>query len=101
MVGPSIMLSRNKGKQPIVSFDEYDTEPEGVYMHTHTWTGVIAPVDYSALAWGIEVSYVGPRLQSPVLLSFDDYKTYIVICTNHVYCLSVFQGSKNSWSFLP
>ena len=43
----------------------------------------------------------GPMLQSPILLSFDDYKTYIVICTNHVYCLSVFQGSKDSWSVLP
>ena len=31
-------------------------EPEGVYRHTHTWTGAVAPVDFSALARGIEVS---------------------------------------------
>ena len=27
-----------------------------MYRHTHTRTGATAPVDYSALAWGIEVS---------------------------------------------
>jgi len=31
-------------------------EPEGVYRHTRTRTGAVAPVDYSALARGIEVS---------------------------------------------
>jgi len=56
MVGPSITPSRRKGKQPIVNSDESDTEPEGVYRHTHTQTCVVAPVDYSALAWGIEAS---------------------------------------------
>jgi len=56
MVGPSTTPSRIKGKQPIVSFDDTDTEPEGVYRHTHTRIGVIAPVDYSVLARGIEVS---------------------------------------------
>jgi len=50
------MLGRSKGKQPIVSSDESDTEPEGVYQHTRTRTGVKAPVDYSALAQGSEVS---------------------------------------------
>ena len=44
---------------------------------------------------------VGPRLQSPVLVCFDDYKIYIVICTNHVCCLSVFQGSNETRRFLP
>jgi len=27
-----------------------------VYRHTRTRTGAVAPVDYSALSWGIEVS---------------------------------------------
>jgi len=39
----------------MVSSDESGTEPEGVYRHTRTLTGVIAPVDYGALARGIEV----------------------------------------------
>jgi len=56
MVGPNTTPSRTKGKQPIDSSDESDTEPEGVYRHTRTRTGVIAPVDYSDLAHGIEVS---------------------------------------------
>ena len=37
--------------------------------------GLILPCFY--------VKFVGPRLQSPDLSSFDDFKTYIVICTNH------------------
>jgi len=56
VVGPRTTLSKTKGKQPIVSSDESDTEPEGLYRHTCTRTGVIAPVDYSVLARGIEVS---------------------------------------------
>ena len=56
MVGPSTTPNRTKGKQPIVSSDESDSEPEGVYRHTRTRTGVIAPVDYSVLARGVEVS---------------------------------------------
>jgi len=56
MVGPSTTPNRTKGKQPIVSSDESDTEPEGVYRHTRTRTGTIPSVDYSALAQGIEVS---------------------------------------------
>ena len=56
MVGPNTTRSRSKGKQPVVSSDESDTEPEGVYQHTRTRTGVVAPVDYNALARGIEVS---------------------------------------------
>jgi len=31
-------------------------EPEGVYWHTRTRTGVVAPFDYSALTRDIEVS---------------------------------------------
>jgi len=53
---PSTTLSRTKRKQAIVSSDESDIEPEGVYRHTRTQTDVIALVDYSALARGIEVS---------------------------------------------
>jgi len=47
------MTSRSKGKQPAVSSDESDSEPEGVYQHTRTRTGTIPPVDYNALAHGI------------------------------------------------
>ena len=50
------MPSKTKEKQPIVCSDESDTEPEGVYRHTRTRTGVITPVDYSALAQSIKVS---------------------------------------------
>jgi len=56
MVGPDTTPSRSKGKKPLVSSDEFDTEPEGVYQHTRTQTGAVAPVDYSALARGIKVS---------------------------------------------
>jgi len=40
----------------MVSSDESDTEPEGVYRHTRTRTGAVAPINYSALARGIEVN---------------------------------------------
>ena len=49
------MTNRTKGKQPIVSSDESNSEPEGVYQHTRTRTSAIAPVDYNILARGIEV----------------------------------------------
>ena len=65
MVEPSTSPSKSKRKHPIVSSDESDdepsglrellTEPEEVYQHTHTQTGTITPVNYSALAHGIEV----------------------------------------------
>ena len=50
------MASKSREKQLVVSSDESDTEPEGVYRHTRTRTGAVAPVNYSALARGIEVS---------------------------------------------
>ena len=50
MEDPNITPSRAKGKQPIVSSDESDTKPEGVYRHTRTRIGIIAPVDYNVLA---------------------------------------------------
>ena len=50
------MTSKNRGKQPAVSSDESDTEPEEVYRHTRTQTGAVAPINYSALVRGIEVS---------------------------------------------
>jgi len=56
MVGPSTTPNKTKGKQPIVSSNESDTEPERVFQHTRTQTGTIAPVDYSALTRGIEIS---------------------------------------------
>ena len=40
----------------MVSSDESDTEPGGVYRYTRTRTGAIAPINYSALARGIEVN---------------------------------------------
>ena len=51
------MVSRSRGKQPAISSDdESDTEPEGVYRHTRTWTGAIPPIDYNALVRDIEVN---------------------------------------------
>ena len=50
------MANKNTEKQPAVSSDESDAEPEGVYCHTRTRTGAVAPINYSALAWGIDVS---------------------------------------------
>jgi len=50
------MASMSRGKQPAVSSEESDTEPEGVYRHTRTRTGAIPPIDYNALARGIEVN---------------------------------------------
>ena len=50
------MASGSRGKQATVRSDVSDTEPEGVYRHTRTRTGVVSPVNYSALARGIEVS---------------------------------------------
>ena len=40
----------------MVSSDEFDTDPEGVYRHTSIQTGVITPINYSALARDIEVN---------------------------------------------
>ena len=56
MAGPSTTPRKSRRKQPAVSSDEFDTETERVYQHTRTRTGAVAPVDYSALAPGIEVS---------------------------------------------
>ena len=67
MVGPSFTPSKSKGKQLAVSSEESDAdrspglkdvliESEGVYRHTRTRTGGIAPVDHNLLARGIEVS---------------------------------------------
>ena len=65
MVDPSTSPSKSKGKQTIVSSDESDDEPsglrelltelEGVYQHTRTRTSTIAPVNFNALARGMEV----------------------------------------------
>ena len=56
MVGPSTTPSRSRRKQLAVSSDQSDDEPEGVYHHIRTRTGVVAQVDCSALARGTEVS---------------------------------------------
>ena len=50
------IASRNREKQPAVSSDDSDTEPEEVYRHTRTRTGAVAPVDHNTLARGIEIS---------------------------------------------
>ena len=50
------MVNRSRGKQLAVNFNESDTEPEGVYRHTRTRTGTVAPINYSALARGIDVT---------------------------------------------
>jgi len=50
------MAGRSKEKQLAVSSDNSDTESEGVCRHTRTRTGVVALVNYSALAWGINVT---------------------------------------------
>ena len=67
MVGPSFAPSKSKGKQLAVSSEVLDIDrslglkdvlvkPEGVYRHTRAHTGMIAPVDYSLLARGIEIN---------------------------------------------
>ena len=61
MVGPCITPSKFKEKQLVVYFSESDDEfssylkeilyeLEGVYQPTHIQTGIIALVNYSALA---------------------------------------------------
>ena len=76
------MPSRTKGKQPIVSFDDTDTKPEGVYRDTHTRIGVIAPVDYSVLAWGIEVSESHSAIaESQVSNSFVEKEVFAYIAS--------------------
>ena len=50
------MASRSRRKQPLVSSNESDTEPKGVYRHTRTWTGAVTLISYSVLARGIEVN---------------------------------------------
>ena len=67
MMGPSFTPSKSKRKQLVVNSKESDAdrslglkdtlaEPEGVYRHTQTRMGTIAPVDYSLLVRGIEVN---------------------------------------------
>ena len=67
MVGSRSTPSKSKGKQLAVSSEESDAdrssglkdvlvEPEGVYQHTQTRMGEIAPVDYNLLAREIEVN---------------------------------------------
>ena len=67
IMGPSTILSKSKGKQLAISSGESDVElslglkeilikPKGNYQHTRIWTDAITPVDYNALAKGIEVS---------------------------------------------
>ena len=67
MVGSNITPSKSKGKQLAISSGESNiepssnlkeilVEPEGIHQHTRIRTGVIAPVDYNALAKGVKVS---------------------------------------------
>ena len=45
------LFMQTNRKQPVVSSNESDTKPEGVYQQTRTRTGIIVQVDYSTLAW--------------------------------------------------
>jgi hypothetical protein len=65
MVGPGATSSKSRDKHPVLSFEEsYDEyspglkklliEPEGIYSHTRTRTGVITPVDYKSLDEGTQ-----------------------------------------------
>ena len=65
--GPSSTPTKSKGKQLVVSSEESDAdqspglkdalaELEEVYRHTRTRMVTIALVDYSLLAWEIEVN---------------------------------------------
>jgi len=80
MMGPTTTPNRTKGKQPTVNFDESDTEMKGVYHHTRTQTGTIAPVDYSALDQGIEVSEAHSAIvESQVLNSSVEKEAFTYI----------------------
>ena len=67
IVGPSTTLSKSKGKQLAINFEESNVElssdlkeiliePEGIYQYTQIRTGIIDSVDYNALARGAEAS---------------------------------------------
>jgi len=78
MAGPCTTPSRNRRKQPAVSSDESDTKPEGVYRHTRTRTGAVAPVDYSALARGIEATESHSTIaESQVSNSFVEKEAFV------------------------
>ena len=71
------MASISRRKQPTVSSDESDTEPEGVYRYTHTQTCVVAPINYSALARGIEVNESHSTIvESQALNSFIEKEAF-------------------------
>ena len=67
MVGLSSTPSKSRGNQLAVILEESNVdrssglkdilvEPEGVYQHTRTRMGTIAPIDYNLLTKRIEVN---------------------------------------------
>jgi len=92
MVGPSTTPSKSKIKQPIVSSDKSDVEPKGVYRHTRTRTGMVAQVDYSALAWVIEVS----ESHSAIVKSLASNSSVEKEAFAHIAILRRWPGALNS-----
>ena len=77
------MASRSRGKQPTISSDdESDAEPEGVYRHTRTRTGVISPINYSALTRGIEVHDSHSAIAESQALNSSIEKQAFIYMTN-------------------
>ena len=76
------MTSRSRGKQPTVSSDGSDAEPKGVYRHTRTRTGVIPPINYSALALGIEVNDSHSAIAGSQASNFSIEKEAFIYMTN-------------------
>jgi len=82
MVGPSTKLSRAKGKQPLINSDQSDVEPEEVYQYTYTQTGTIAPINYIALAQGIELSEAHFAIaESQTSNSFGEREAFVYIAS--------------------
>jgi len=80
MVGPCTTPSKSKEKQPIICSDESNdesssdlkeilNESEGVFQHTHIRIGTIAPVNYNALARGIDVNEAYPTSRNHMHLT--------------------------------
>ena len=58
--------------------DQTDAEPEGVYQYTRTQNGTIAPVNYSALAKGVELSEAHSAIiESQALNSFGEREAFV------------------------
>ena len=59
-------------------------EPEGVYCHTRTRTGAVAPIDYSALARGIEATKAYSAIaKSQASTSSVEKKAFVYMANTH------------------